>query len=75
VKDVCFGYGIWAGLRWICIFSQGFDLSLDLVSKECFFVAFWVFPSLLSFSLLSAGCLGRGGFQGLRLFSLLSRPF
>jgi hypothetical protein len=28
-----------------------FALGLDLVSGECFFVAFWVFPSLLSFFL------------------------
>jgi len=46
-----------------------FSLGLDLVSGEClFFVAFWVFPSLVSSSLLSTGYLGLGGFQGLRLF-------
>jgi len=48
VKDMCFGYGIWAGLCWICIFASG----LDLVSGECFFVRVQVFP-YLSFSFVN----------------------
>jgi len=60
---MCFGYGIWAGLCWICMYALG----LDLVSGECFFVSFWVFPSLLS-SLLSTGYLGLGGFRAFVCF-------
>ena len=70
MKDMCFEYGIWGGLHWMCMFSQ--DLDLDLVSGECFFVTVQVFPYFV-FS-LSTGYLGLGGFQDLRLFSLLSRP-
>jgi hypothetical protein len=74
VKDMCFGYGVWAGLRWICMFCQDLDLGLDSVSEECFILlGFRSFPIFLS--LLSTGYLGLGGFQGLRLFSLLFRPF
>jgi hypothetical protein len=48
------------------VFS-GLGLDLDLVSGECFLVAFWVFPSLLS-SLLSTGYLGLGGFRAFVCF-------
>jgi len=50
-------------------------LGLDLVSGECFFVAFWVFPSLVSSSLLSTGYLGLGGFQGLSFVFSSLPPF
>ena len=50
----------------MCMLSL--ELDLDLVSGECFFVAFWVFPSLLSSSLLSTGCLGLGGFRAFICF-------
>jgi len=42
-----FGYRTLAGFHWICMFSQDLDFGLNLVSKECFFVTFRVFPSLL----------------------------
>jgi len=45
-----------------------FALGLDLVLGECFFAAFWVFPSLPSSSLLSTGYLGLGGFRAFVCF-------
>jgi hypothetical protein len=74
VKDVCFGYGIWAGLRWMCMFSLGLGLGFGFGLRGVFlycvlgFRSFPIFPSIFFSSLLSTGYLGLGGVRAFVCF-------